>query len=318
MESALHALETGEMGYKKASTQFGIPKSTLKRRHKGRNKRAKGSSKSLGRYKIVFTAAMETELVKYILTMEQTMFGVTSVEVCRLAFQMAEQYNLPHPFKNGAAGKEWLRGFLSRHPELSLRQPEATSAARAHGFNRDAVNRFHDILEALMQEYNFSPDKIYNVDETGMTTAQTRPSKIVALRGRKQLDSLTSAEPSVLVTTEICMSATGAFVPPLFLWPRVRMKPELMDGAPPGSISECHKTGWMQTNIFIIWFRHFVKVSGASKENKVLLILDGHKTHTNNLEVINVARENGVYMLSFPPHCSHKMQLLDVAFMKLL
>ncbi len=112
------------------------------------------------------------------------------------------------------------------------------------------------------------------------------------------------------------MSATGAFVLPMFVWPRVRMKPELMDECPPGSISECHNSGWMQTNIFTIWFQHFVEVSGATTENKVLLILDGHATHTHNLDVITMARENGVYLLSLPPHCSHKLQPLDVAFMK--
>ena len=94
------------------------------------------------------------------------------------------------------------------------------------------------------------------------------------------------------------------------------MKPELMDECPPDSISECHNSGWMQTNIFTIWFQHFVKVSGATTDNKVLLILDGHATHTHNLDVINMARENGVYLLSLPPHCSHKLQPLDVAFMK--
>ena len=244
------------------------------------------------------------------------MFGITCKEVRGLAFQMAERNNIPHPFKNGVAGKDWLQGFMSRHPELSLRQPEATSAARAHGFNRQSVNRFFDLLTALVEEHNFPPDKIYNVDETGMTTVQTRPSKIIALRGKRQVGALTSAEKGTLVTTEICMSATGSFVPPMFVWPRVRMKPELMDECPPGSISECHNSGWMQTNIFTIWFQHFVKVSGATTDNKVLLILDGHATHTHNLDVINMARENGVYLLSLPPHCSHKLQPLDVAFMK--
>ena len=79
------------------------------------------------------------------------------------------------------------------------------------------------------------------------------------------------------------------------------MKPELMDECPPGSISECHNSGWMQTNIFTIGFQHFVKVSGATTDNKVLLILDGHATHTHNLDVINMAWENGVYLLSLPP-----------------
>ena len=316
MEAALNAVETAQMGYKKAAKGYGVPRNTLKRRHLGIHKNAKGSSKILGSYTAVFSADIERELVQYILTMEGMMFGITCKEVRGLAFEMAERNNIPHPFKNGVAGKDWLQGFMSRHPELSLRQPEATSVARAHGFNRQSVNRVFDLLTALVEEHNFPPDKIYNVDETGMTTVQTRPSKIIALRGKRQVGALTSAERGTLVTTEICMSATGSFVPPMFVWPRARMKPELMDECPPGSISECHNSGWMQTNIFRIWFQHFVKVSGATTDNKVLLILDGHATHTHNLNVINMARENGVYLLSLPPHCSHKLQPLDVAFMK--
>ena len=100
------------------------------------------------------------------------------------------------------------------------------------------------------------------------------------MRGRRQAGALTSAERGTLVTVEICMSATGSYVPPLFVWPRVRMKPELMNGAPSGAISACHKSGWMQLSIFSTWFGHFIKVAGASQDNKVLLILDGHSTHT--------------------------------------
>ncbi|XP_041377957.1 mucin-5AC-like [Gigantopelta aegis] len=72
----------------------------------------------------------------------------------------------------------------------------------------------------------------------------------------------------------------------------------------------------MQMDLFVSWFKHFVKSSGASKDNPVLLILDGHATHTKNLEVIDLARENGVVLLCLPPHCSHRMQPLDVSFMK--
>ncbi|KAK9720454.1 hypothetical protein QE152_g22040 [Popillia japonica] len=34
-------------------------------------------------------------------------------------------------------------------------------------------------------------------------------------------------------TMEICMSASGAFMPPSFIFPRARAKPELLDDAPP-------------------------------------------------------------------------------------
>ena len=39
-----------------------------------------------------------------------------------------------------------------------------------------------------------------------------------------------------------------------------------------------------------------------SKENKVLLILDGHKSHTRSIELIDYCREHGVVMTSLPPH----------------
>lgn len=58
------------------------------------------------------------------------------------------------------------------------------------------------------------------------------------------------------------------------------------------------------------------QLQGASKDKKILLILDGHKTHTKNLELIDLARESGVALLCLPPHCSHRLQPLDVAFMK--
>ena len=34
------------------------------------------------------------------------------------------------------------------------------------------------------------------------------------------------------------------------------------------------------------------------------------------MEVIDLARANGVVLLCLPPHCSHKMQPLNVSFMK--
>ena len=47
-------------------------------------------------------------------------------------------------------------------------------------------------------------------------------------------------------------------------------------------------------------------------EHRVLLVLDNHFSHLN-VETLNLVKENGVVMLSFPPHCSHKLQPLDVS-----
>ena len=46
-----------------------------------------------------------------------------------------------------------------------------------------------------------------------------------------------------------------------------------------------------------------------------MLILDGHYSHTRNLDVIIKAREHHVTLVCLPPHTTHKLQLLDRTFM---
>ncbi|XP_008188284.1 tigger transposable element-derived protein 6-like [Acyrthosiphon pisum] len=213
------------------------------------------------------------------------------------------------------AGKDWVKGFRKRHPEITLRSPEATSSARAQAFNRPNVMTFFTILQNVQQINNFLPHRVFNVDETGLTTVQSKCSNILALKGRRQVGSLTSAVRGVLSTIVVCMSAGENFIPPMIIFPRVRMKPELQDGAPPETIFHCHPSGWMQLEIFTEWFQHFINHAKPTAEDPVLLILDGHMTHTRNLQFIDLARINHTTVVCLPPHCSHELQPLDVSFM---
>ena len=65
-----------------------------------------------------------------------------------------------------------------------------------------------------------------------------------------------------------------------------------------------------------MWLKHFSSAVRPSQANKVLLILDGHCSHTRSIEAIEYAREHGIVMLSLPPHTTHKLQPLDVSFFK--
>jgi len=70
------------------------------------------------------------------------------------------------------------------------------------------------------------------------------------------------------------------------------MKQELMNGTPPGSIHACHSSEWIQSEIFSQWFLHFIKHTKPTKEDPLILVLDGHYSHVRNLEVISLVREN--------------------------
>ena len=235
MRLAIELWNSGDIGYRQVAQQFGVPWSMLRDRIKENNKVITGANKWIaGGFRTVFSEENEGELCAYILRMEEVLLGLSRDDVRHVAYQFAVRNNLPNNFnqQNQMAGYDWLMAFRQRHPELSLRTPEATSAARAKGFNRINVDAFYALYGTLIDANKFEPGDIYNVDETGITTVQGRPSKVLGRCGKKQIGCLTSAERGTLVTAVIATNAAGNYVPPMLIFPRVRRKPEMMNGAP--------------------------------------------------------------------------------------
>jgi len=42
------------------------------------------------------------------------------------------------------------------------------------------------------------------------------------------------------------------------IYPVKNLKMELTEGAPPGSIYACQENGWINADLFVMWFEHFV------------------------------------------------------------
>lgn len=172
MELAVDAVIKNEMGYKKASASYSVPRATLQRyvKKKLRNEFAV-VDKSVGKFHPVFTAEQELEIVSQVIEMQRRLFGVTLKELRQFVFQLAVKNNCKHPFNTETqmAGEDWAFHFMKRHPGLSLRKPEATSGARAMGFNKVAVTAFFKLLTNTVDEHKLTGDRIYNCDETGIT-----------------------------------------------------------------------------------------------------------------------------------------------------
>ncbi|RLU21708.1 hypothetical protein DMN91_006084 [Ooceraea biroi] len=188
MKDAVEAVRNKSMGYKKAMKTFSVPRTTLRRLVKNSEESTDlVVQKPLGR-RPIFPHLLEKKLVDYLLFMEAKYYGFTRIDVRRITYQLALKNNIPNQFRNEVAGRAWLDYFLSRHKnELSLRKPMGTSYARVQGFNREAVKEFFDILQAEFEKTRYLPDRIYNVDETGLTIVQTKIPYIVGKKGKKQI-----------------------------------------------------------------------------------------------------------------------------------
>lgn len=317
MERALTAYKEKQCGFNECCRRYNIAKPTFRRHLHCLNKKANEKVQSMGRL-TVFTADIEKELANHILKLEERFFGVTISDVRRLAFQIAVRNNIPHNFNMNKqmAGKAWYYSFMKRHDFLSLRQPEKISMARASGFNKQNVYEFFNILEKCVDENGFTALTIFNVDESGFSTVQKKNQKIIAKRGKHQVGGISSGERGVNTTIVCCASAAGQCIPPMIIFKRKRMAPELAIGASPGAIVTISDTGYINTELFVTWLEHFIKHVKPSPENKMLLLLDGHTTHSKNLDALILARQHGVVLLQLPGHTTHRLQPLDVSFFK--
>lgn len=317
MKHAVAAVLENKMSERAASKRFNVPRSTLQRKIKALSDNKHTDMKpQLGYFKATFNDEYEAQLVEHMKDLDSRLMPLSKSEFLKLAYDLAENLGLKHRFnvEKKVAGKDFYVSFMNRHPELSYRKPQSTSLMRCVGFNKPQVERFFNQLETMIVKYKFRPSRIFNGDETGVSCVHEN-EKVITMKGKRQVGKMTSGERGHNITLMFCMSAAGQFIPPLFVFPRIRMNDRLMIGAPTESISFPTPNGWMTKDSFLKWLQHFVSFTKPSKEDPVLLIIDGHGSH-KDLDVILYARENYVHMLSFPPHTTHKLQPLDRTFMK--
>lgn len=315
LQEAIRRINAGEMGVNEAARNYKIPSRTLRRRRQSGvlTEIPLGPQGTLG-------IENERRLVTHIQKLEKAGFAPDRDTVRSLAFQFAEKLGMNHRFnkEKQMAGYVWLESFMRRNKDLAIRESQGLSLARSEGMNRSEVTSFFNILTDVFTQYDMlnTPGKIFNMDETGYQI-NNEAGTVIATKGAKNVHTLISSERGENVSIIACCSADGTFLPPVVIFKGVREKKEFSDGLPPGSkVFMNQKSSYITSDLFFKWLKeHFVP---KKPPGRVILILDGHASHRNSLQMLGFAEENEITLICLPSHTTQALQPLDRSFFKSL
>ena len=300
MREAMNAGIYKGMSISKAAEIHGVPRTTLNDHVLGKVlPGAKCGAPT------VLSTSEEQDLVDFLIKSASIGCGRTRKEVVDIVSSMLSRRDQ----KQRSVTNGWWAKFIKRHPVLSLRTPATLSVARANASAKESVNNYFDILEQTLEDNGLSeqPALIYNMDETGFPL-DPKPLKTIHVVGEKNPLSLSSGS-KAQVTVAACVSAAGQAIPPMIIWARKTMRPELAVGEIAGTLYGLSEKGWMDSRLFHMWFRrHFLRYAPATRP--LLLLLDGHTSHYCP-DTINLAAEQGVIIFTLPPNTTHLTQPLD-------
>ena len=94
MQNTLKKVLSKAMSIRESALAYDVKKSTLARGVGNKNKIATGTVKQLGRWLPAFPQEYETELDQHVLDLESRFFGLTCVDLRRLAYDFAEKINV--------------------------------------------------------------------------------------------------------------------------------------------------------------------------------------------------------------------------------
>ena len=136
------------------------------------------------------------------------------------------------------------------------------------------MEAYFDLLEKKISLYDLGeyPCHIFNLDESGFLL-NPKSTKVIARRGERHLSVIGGERGQVSVLC--CCNAGGYALPPMVIFDRKAMNPELAKGEVPGKTYSFSPHGWIDSELFEMWFvQHFLAYAPPSRP--LLHLMDGH------------------------------------------
>ncbi|XP_071952888.1 uncharacterized protein [Antedon mediterranea] len=313
---AIERIRSGELSMGAAGRMYSIPKSTLSDKINGITpiESTQGPNPFLNR-------AEEGRLVEWLKHMAQIGYGRTKHELKLTVKKIVESDGRKTPFAGNMPGRQWLRNFMKRHPDLSVRRPESLGIERATVTKEKISQWFHEykafMKDAGIEDVISDPSRLFNVDETGFPLG-VKNERVLTARGARNVYQQTLTTSQQITVVGAC-NAAGSYIPPLIIFPGLRFGYNALEGAPDHSSFAKSKTGYINSEIFFEYLsNHFLPyVKSLHVYFPIVLFVDGHSAHLN-IDTAEFCVKEKIILYCLPSHSSHLMQPLDVAVYKSL
>lgn len=307
MSSAFEAVRSGRLSVSSAAKEYNVPRMTLSDRVNGKIP----LNAKMG-VKTALTTDEESALCSYISYMANRGFPLSIQQLMGFAWCIAKERGREHVFTKSGPSRKWWQGFKKRHPDLSLRRPDALDRGRACLGNVNALREYFQLLKETIEVNGLSdkPERIYNCDEAALFLNKSAGQKVIVPTRTKHPHSLSVAT-NEHISVHCCVSAAGQALPPMIIFSKSMPGGAYHRNGPVNASYACSDSGFMDQSLYQQWFEKTF-LGHVVPQRPLLLIQDGASSHVS-VELIRSAIANDVILLCLPPKTTHITQPLDVA-----
>uniref|UniRef100_A0A914VZL2 HTH CENPB-type domain-containing protein n=1 Tax=Plectus sambesii TaxID=2011161 RepID=A0A914VZL2_9BILA len=273
--------------------QFSIPRSTIKdilsRKDAILEAIDGGGESKRARIKTGKYEDLEQALLRWIKTVRSENVPVTG----QLLKEKARETSTLLKIEGFKASEGWLTNFKHRH-SISFKSNQGEAGA----IDVESLGEWQQ--QVLREELaKFSPDDIFNADETGLFW-QLLPNKTLAFKGERCTNGKKSKE---RITVLVGANMSGTEKLPLLIIGK-SAKPRCFKNAHVPLNYTANKKAWMTGDVFETWLKNWDKKL-KKDGRKVLLYVDNCTSHPPKIDLKNIT------MNFFPPNTTAMSQPMD-------
>ncbi|EMD66013.1 hypothetical protein COCSADRAFT_61253, partial [Bipolaris sorokiniana ND90Pr] len=219
----------------------------------------------------------------------------------------------------------WVTRFLKRHNDvICIRKATGIDRDRHRADNPANYQSYFDLIYAKLNQYSIAPHNIYNMDEKGFLLGRIMPSKRIfskELWEQKKIRKTLQDGSRDWITIVGCICADGSSVDPTIIYEGTDgLRNEWLRDLEAGKhqVFCCNSpSGWSNNDLALAWVEQVFDrlTKEKAKRDYRLLLLDRHGSHLAPA-FIDYCDAHRLLLAVIPPHCSHRLQPLDVALFK--